>query len=192
MRSSSGAGRRPYAPPRVPPTKLSIAQNSRTRPTTIELTSPHGDGARKAPARPAPSGASPPRPARVIRQPCTAKMLILIAPAPPDVGLVAALRRAVEPLVHAPQRVEAAGVGRVRVVDDAVLERERAHAGPLARVGGHVGAGHRRHLRNAAVRADVVDPRGVVRGVVVLEAAAAALLLLGDRGVEVVVEVAVE
>src|SRR4051812_41544616 len=49
-------------------------------------------------------------------------------------------RRPVEPLVHAPKRVEPARVRGVRVVDDAVLERERAHAGPLPRIGGPVGA----------------------------------------------------
>src|SRR2546421_11051330 len=48
-------------------------------------------------------------------------------------------RRPVEPLVHAPKRVEPARVRGGRVVDDAVLERERAHAGPLSRVRGPVG-----------------------------------------------------
>ena len=32
------------------------------------------------------------------------------------------------------------------MVDDAVLEHERAHARPLARVRGHVGSGHGRDL----------------------------------------------
>src|ERR1700741_4762467 len=44
--------------------------------------------------------------------------------------------RRVEPLVHAPEAVQAARVRRVRVVDDSVLERERAHARAFARVGG--------------------------------------------------------
>src|SRR5215216_7477242 len=42
------------------------------------------------------------------------------------------LRRAVEPGVHAPDRVDAAAVCRVGVEHGAVLERERAQAGPLA------------------------------------------------------------
>src|ERR687883_679544 len=58
---------------------------------------------------------------------------VLVVPAEPverRVGapcLVAPARRPVEPLVHAPENVEPACVGRVRVVDDAVLEREGAH-----------------------------------------------------------------
>src|SRR5689334_15419846 len=39
---------------------------------------------------------------------------------------------AVEPLVHAPEAIQSAREGGVRVVDDAVLEDERAHAGALA------------------------------------------------------------
>src|ERR1051326_8337942 len=42
--------------------------------------------------------------------------------------LVAPARRPVKPLVHAPQAVEPARIGRVGVVHDAVLNRERAHA----------------------------------------------------------------
>src|SRR5258708_3194887 len=42
--------------------------------------------------------------------------------------------RAVEPLVHAPEAVQPALVRRVGVVDDAVLDRERAHAGPFSPV----------------------------------------------------------
>src|SRR5207248_4812419 len=53
----------------------------------------------------------------------------------PEAGLVAAEGRAVEPLVHAPQAVQAARVGRVGVVDDAVLQRERAHTGSFLPVG---------------------------------------------------------
>src|SRR5262249_34422636 len=65
-------------------------------------------------------------------------------PAPPDIRLVAPERRAVEPLVHAPEAVESARVGGVRVVDDAIVEDERAHARPLARVGRRIGPAHRR------------------------------------------------
>src|SRR5207248_6040898 len=58
------------------------------------------------------------------------RALVFVAAAPPRASarLVASLRRPVEPLIHPPQAVEAARVGGVRVVDDAVLERERAHA----------------------------------------------------------------
>src|SRR5262249_20662530 len=59
---------------------------------------------------------------------------------PPPARLVATLRWAVEPLIHAPQAVQAARIGRVGVVHDAVLQRERAHARTLARVRGRVGS----------------------------------------------------
>src|SRR5262249_11573911 len=60
--------------------------------------------------------------------------------------LVAALRRAVEPTVHAPEGVQSARVCGVSVVDKAVVEGERAHARPLAMVHGHVGPAHGRKL----------------------------------------------
>src|SRR5438034_11312422 len=69
-------------------------------------------------------------------------LVVLVAEAPPGACLVAPLGGAVEPLVHAPEAVESARIGGIGVVDDAVLERERAHARPLARVRGHVGSGH--------------------------------------------------
>src|SRR5918995_992937 len=47
--------------------------------------------------------------------------------------LVAAAWRAVEPLVHAPEPVQPAHVSRVRVVDDVVVGRERAHAWRFSR-----------------------------------------------------------
>src|ERR1041384_4130260 len=59
-------------------------------------------------------------------------LAVFITTAPPDtgVGLVAAERRAIEPGIHAPDRIESARERGIRVVDDAVLERERAHARP--------------------------------------------------------------
>src|SRR5215469_842967 len=61
--------------------------------------------------------------------------VVFVVAAPPHTVLVAAEWRAVEPWVHAPDGVHSALVGRVGVVDDAVLERESAHAGPFASVG---------------------------------------------------------
>ena len=72
--------------------------------------------------------------------------LVLIVAAPPDACLVAAPGGAVEPLIHAPEAVQSARIGGIGVVDDAVLERERTHTRPLARVRGHVGSGHGREL----------------------------------------------
>src|SRR2546430_17727967 len=71
-------------------------------------------------------------------------LVVLVVAAPPDARLVAPLGCAVEPLVHAPEAVQSARIGGIGVVDDAILERERAHARPLACVRGHVGSGHRR------------------------------------------------
>src|SRR5436309_272454 len=71
-------------------------------------------------------------------------LVVLVVAAPPDARLVAPLGGAVEPLVHGPEAVQSARIGGIGVVDDAVLERERAHARPLARVRGHVGSGHGR------------------------------------------------
>src|SRR5260370_20983122 len=57
--------------------------------------------------------------------------LVLVVAAPPQACLVATVWGGVEPLVHAPQAVYPPLVRRVGVVHDAVLERERAHAGPF-------------------------------------------------------------
>src|SRR3989442_15174032 len=67
--------------------------------------------------------------------------VVLIVAAPPEARLVAPLGGAVEPLVHAPQAVHAAGIGGIGVVDDAVLECERAQALPLTYERRPVGAG---------------------------------------------------
>src|SRR5215469_15254340 len=67
-------------------------------------------------------------------------MVILVMAAPPGACLVASLGGAVEPLERAPEAVQPARVRGIGVVDDAILERERAHAGSLARVRGRVGS----------------------------------------------------
>src|ERR671917_1606011 len=71
----------------------------------------------------------------------TAPVLVVAAPPPlalaPQQGfLVASFGSAVEQLVEGVEDVGAAGVGRIDVVDDAVLERERAQ--PVALVPGVV------------------------------------------------------
>src|SRR5262245_3301748 len=97
-------------------------------------------GAAARPSHRATPGAAWPLPAQVSTS-CrttgdidTSVMAVPIVVAPPDTRLVAALGGAVEPLVHAPQAVQAARVGRIGVVDDAVLQDERAHAWPLAHI----------------------------------------------------------
>src|SRR5277367_5071915 len=121
-------------------------------------------------------------------------LVVFVVEVPPVAGLVAPLGGAVEPLVCAPKAVQSARVGRIGVVDGAVREHERAHARPLARVGGDVSAGHGRALGSAFG----CRPRGYLgnrprrRAPVVVFGASFALLLVGDRDVEVEVEVAAE
>src|SRR6476646_3684370 len=94
---------------------------------------------------------------------------VLVVSVPPGSGipgiLVSAQGRQVEEAERAHQLLDAAGVGRVRVVDDSALQRERAQ--PLALPRGPV------------------DVREVVLGAVLL-------LLLGERRTEVVLEVTAE
>jgi len=59
-------------------------------------------------------------------------VVLVVAAEPRHVALVAAERGAVEPLPHGPEPVEAPRVRGVGVVDDPVLEDERAHAGLFA------------------------------------------------------------
>ena len=49
-------------------------------------------------------------------------------PAPTDTGLVARLGCAVEPWVQTRETINSTCLGGIRVVDDAVLKHERAHA----------------------------------------------------------------
>src|SRR5258706_943661 len=87
------------------------------------------------------------RPAVAPRQPrLRSALVVLVVAAPPGARLVAPLGGAVEPLVHAPEAVQSARIGGIGVVDDAVLERERAHARPLAPVSGPARPGPRPQL----------------------------------------------
>src|SRR5919198_2604569 len=72
------------------------------------------------------------RPAVTPRHPRRRSALVLVVAAPPDARLVAPPGGAVEPLVHAPEAVQSARIGGIGVIDDAVLQQERAHARPLA------------------------------------------------------------
>src|SRR6266568_1137126 len=130
------------------------------------------------------------RPTRTAAPPLNGSVaVVLVVAAPPEAGFVAAEWRAVEPLVHAPQAVQPARVRRVGVVDDAILERERAHAGSFSPVG--------RPVRADDARCELVEPGTVLTGrrpevrrlEVVLDCSRLPLLL-GDRRLEVVVEVA--
>src|SRR6267143_2416625 len=79
------------------------------------------------------------RPAVAPRQPRLRSALgVLVVAAPPEARLIAPVGCAVEPLVHAPKAVQSPRIGGIGVVDDAVLERERADARPLAHERGRV------------------------------------------------------
>src|SRR5438552_410151 len=116
--------------------------------------------------------------------------LVLVVAAPPDAGLVASLGGAIEPLVHAPEAIQSARISGIRVIDHAVLERERAHARPLADVGVHVGSAHGSELTGSVgCRARRYRGDRFLAFVVVVDSLA--LFLLRERGAEVRVEIAV-
>src|SRR6266851_2269073 len=117
--------------------------------------------------------------------------VVLVVALPPEAGLVATEWRAVEPLVHAPEDVQPALVRRVGVVYDAILERERAHAGPFSPVRRPVRSNARRERGERwTLLAGLRRPK-VHRAEVVLDGSRLPFLL-GVRRLEVVVEVAVE
>src|SRR6266536_6483574 len=125
-----------------------------------------------------------PRPPRL-----RSALVVLVVAAPPDARFVAPLGGAVEPLVHAPEAVQSARIGGIGVIDDAVLERERAHARPFAYVRVHVGAAHGGELAGSVgCRARRYRGDRFLLFVVVFDALA--LFLFCERGAEVGVELA--
>src|SRR5262245_24620654 len=118
-------------------------------------------------------------------------LVILVVAEKPDSRLVTPSWRPVEPLVHAPEPVEPARVGRVGVVDDPVLAGERAHPGLFPRERRPVRTGARREFSEWPLLPGLQAGPDVVRMEVVLDDARA-LLFLCDRSVEIVVEVAPE
>ena len=97
---------------------------------------------------------------------------------------------AVEPLVHAPKAVQSARVSGISVVNDAVLERERAHARPLTYVRVHVRSAHGRELTGPVrCRARRYWRDRFLAFVVVFDTLA--LFLLRERSAEVGVESAI-
>src|SRR5262245_22191363 len=83
---------------------------------------------------------------------------VLVVPPPPDARLVSPLWRPVQPMVHPPESVQSPRICGIRVIDRAVLERERTHAGPLTRIRGRVGSGHRRVVADRIPRHVGHDP----------------------------------
>ena len=119
-------------------------------------------------------------------------LIVLVVATPPVGCLVAALGGAVEPLIRAPQPVEAARVGGIGVVDSAVLERERAHAGLLPNVCGDVGASHGSSFGGPIGRQACGECCGRRPGLVIVFVGCRALLLLRCVDVEIGIEVAAE
>src|SRR5258707_8080242 len=117
--------------------------------------------------------------------------VVLVVALPPEAGLVATEWRAVEPLVHAPEDVQPALVRRVGVVYDAILERERAHAGPFSPVRRPVRSNARRDCGDEGILLGVLRHPKVHRAEVVLDCSRLPLLF-ADCGLEVVVEVALK
>src|ERR1041385_1697814 len=122
---------------------------------------------------------------------------VFIMSVPPETAvLVPAFGSAIEPLVHSPESVETSGISGVGVINDPVLERERAHAGTFADVGIDVGTGSgcefgRSFGSGARERgrfAAGFDRR--LAAIVVLDSLA--LLFFGERDVEIIIEIAAE
>ena len=118
--------------------------------------------------------------------------------AKPECRFVASLGSAVEPLIHSPESVQSARIGGIGMIDDSILEDERAHARPLARVRGRVSPGHGREFRDrplvlarSPLSSGLSCERLLCRGfaLVVVFNASVALLLLCKPHVEVEVEV---
>src|SRR5690349_1374526 len=74
--------------------------------------------------------------------------VILVVTTPPHSRLIATLGSAIEPLIHSPKSIQSAGERGISVINDAVLEHERAHARSLAQVGIRVSSGHLCVLNN--------------------------------------------
>src|ERR1051326_1014085 len=123
--------------------------------------------------------------------------VVLIVTTPPDACLVASLGRAIEPVVHAKEGVHAARVGGIGVPDDAVLERECAHAWPVAMIRRHVGTARGREFAFRGITAallTVAPPKDIAgrRLDPVIVFGAFALLFFGDPNTEIEIEVAAE
>src|SRR5262245_58105961 len=88
-----------------------------------------------------------------------------------------------------PEAVQSSCIGGISVIDDAVVENERAHARPLARVGRRIGS-RRRCNHGDWIRTSTQRPRAFAP--VVVFDASVALLLRGEPDAEVGVEIGAE
>src|SRR5581483_2118084 len=121
-------------------------------------------------------------------------LVVLVVTPPPDARLVTPFRCAVEPLVHAPEGIHSARVCGIGVIDDAILERKRAHARPFALVRGRIGSAHgcKLGLRRRATALLTRAPFKHRLAPVVVFDIALALLLRRERHIEIEVEIAAD
>src|SRR5439155_21330912 len=113
--------------------------------------------------------------------------VVLVMAPPPDAWLVAPLGCAIEPLIHSPETVHSARICGISVINDAVLERERANARALARVRRRIGSAHDCESGSPLAR---TFPRALA--LVVVFEASFAQMFLGEGSGEVGVAIAAE
>src|SRR5450830_215215 len=132
---------------------------------------------------------------------CCLLLAVFVVAAPPDTLFIAALGRAVEPLIHAPDSVQPTGIAGVGVVDLALFKHEGAETGPFANEGGYVGTGGGGGPGNrtfTTLQLPLLDglaslwTRQRRLAQIVVDDDAFALLLLAEPDIEVTVEIAVE
>src|ERR1700733_6000405 len=112
---------------------------------------------------------------------------VFVVATPPHALLVAPLGRTVEPLIGAPESVQSTRMGGIGVVDDAVLDRESAHARPIARKGSPIGSARRREPGDSI--GNLRRGERMVAAPIIVFNPSRALLFLGDRDIEIEVEV---
>src|SRR6516165_1388770 len=117
----------------------------------------------------------------------TSSFGVLVVAAPPDAPLIASLGGTVKPLICTPEAVQSARIGGIGVADDAVLEHKRAHAGSVADVRGSIRSAHGREPHDRLWQLGRGD-RVAAAPVVVLDTSRA-LLLPGDRSIEIEIEI---
>ncbi len=95
---------------------------------------------------------------------------IFVMTLPPGRAFAAAKRRAVEPLIHAPQCIQSARIGGIGLIDRAVLHRKSAHARPVPHIGGRICAAGSRELLHRLRQVHLLD-RMAAAAVIIFRAA---------------------
>src|SRR5882672_9269151 len=121
-------------------------------------------------------------------------LVVLVVAPPPVARLIAPLGSAVEPLPRAPEPVQSARIGRIRVVDDAVLENKGAHSRPLAQERRPIDANppYILIIGTGSLKPGFGRFQRVLVSVVVFDASIALLFLRTEANAKVGIEVAAE